>query len=470
MAKPLQEELQREIEATWGGPIPPRDDPSYAEMVRVLRERRPDLLEVLYALEEVPREQEVQMRAREGSQRIQKALLMEEDENRRPFLSKEKAYNLLIIGVAALVFIVVGTFLYGILRRGAVSPAPFPTQEASAPAEPQSPSPPAPSPLPPLPSPPPQPSSQTQGVAEESLPELPPPPSLDPSALPELSLPAPSVQTAPAPQPLAALAATPSPSEGGGGGLASFPSVQAPPQGAAQVEAAPSQVGGAVFPSQASQGLALLGREKSQQEEAVQEEPPTSEPPAEVSRPVPPSTSSPSSISPPPSFLPGLYKARVLVEPVLVEGGAAPLVLEGEASGRRVLFLGRWEVQAPGLVRGTVDRVLIGEMALAGRGQTYSERTGTAIPARVEDLAPALATDLVRAAVSGAARYVQDLREATRVVIGGQGLVAVERQAPPLLEQVVGGAASLFQPPQGGALVRVYRVPKGTEVGVLWEP
>lgn len=464
MAKPLQEELYREIEAVWGRPIPPREDPAYAEMVRTLREKRPDLLEMLYALEEVPREQEIQMRAREGSQRIQKALLMEEDENKRPFLSKEKAYNLLMVGAAVAVFAVVGTFLYGLFNRSGASSLPPPAVEAPPSAqEPSSPpSSPSPSPPPsPSPSPPPLPQLPPQGAAEEPPPDLPPPPSLDPAAFPEL--PSPSVQTLPPPQPLASLGTGSPPGSSGeaGVGFVSLPSGQASPQGAAQLQTAFSPGGSATFSTQAFQGLAHFQRgEAPQTPQVVREEAPREEKPQGGS-------TSPSS---PPVLPPGLYRAQVVVEPVLVGGAPAPLVLEGSTPGGKALFLGSWELQAPGLVRGTVDRVLLGGVALSGRGQVYSSQNGTALLASAEDLAPALATDLVRAAVSGASRYVQDLREATRVVLGGGGLVAVERQAPPLLEQVVGSVASLFQPPQGGSLVRVYRIPRGTEVGVLWEP
>lgn len=463
----LQEALLKEIEAVWGGPIPPKDDPAYADMIRLLRERRPDLLEALYALEEVPQEQEAQMRAREGSRRIQQALFMEEDEERRPFLSKEKTHNLFLIGVALAVFLVVGLFLYGIFRpRGGAGEAQAPAaqpQAVSPSPSPQLEPPPSSAELEPPPSS--EPASPSAARVEEGVPDLQPPslPQLPSMEVPPPSLPSPQLVLPPPPQPLSSSGA-------GGGGEAQRP---VPLAGGASGEEASlgplvvvrEGVSSGLAVSQAVPTSFVLLKEGEQANPAKSKEEPQREEEASRSQPEPAALSemraalaqvgaAPSGKSqeaPQSLFIP----VKVLVSPVFTdEVREAPLVVQA-GDGR--VFLGRFVLQPPFGAFGEVDTVVVGGQSRAATGRVFG-RNGQLASVTVEDVAYSLAQDLLRAAVSGVTRYVQGLEAETRVVLQGDRVVA-ERKAPGLLEQVLGSAASVFQMPPGrSSFVRVYRL------------
>ncbi|MEM1684408.1 MAG: hypothetical protein QXD60_01460 [Nanopusillaceae archaeon] len=462
----LQEALLKEIEAVWGGPIPPKDDPAYADMIRLLRERRPDLLEALYALEEVPQEQEAQMRAREGSRRIQQALFMEEDEERRPFLSKEKTHNLFLIGVALAVFLVVGLFLYGIFRpRGGAG-------EAQAPAAPPLAVSPSPSPqLEPPPSsvelePPPsfEPALPAAARVEEGVPDLQPPslPQLPSMEVPPPSLPSPQLVLPPPPQPFSSSgpggggeAQRPVPLVvGGSGEEASFGPLVAVREGVPSGFAASQGVPTAfVLLKEGEPARLAKSEEEPQREEGAfrsqTEAAALSEMRAALAQVG--SVSSNKSQGAESPFIP----VRVLVSPVFTdEVREAPLVVQA-GDGR--VFLGRFVLQPPFGVFGEVDTVVVGGQSRAATGRVFG-RNGQLAPVTVEDVAYSLAQDLLRAAVGGVTRYVQGLEAETRVVLQGDRVVA-ERKAPGLLEQVLGSAASVFQMPPGrSSFVRVYRL------------
>lgn len=453
----LQEALLKEIEAVWGGPIPPKDDPAYADMIRLLRERRPDLLEALYALEEVPQEQEAQMRAREGSRRIQQALFMEEDEERRPFLSKEKTHNLFLIGVALVVFLVVGLFLYGIFRpRGGAGEAQAPTAQPQAVSS---------SPSPQLEPPPSSESaSPSTARAEEGVPDFQPPPlsQLPSMEVPPPSLPSPQLVLPPPPQPFSSSGA-------GGGGEAQRPVPLVVRGSGEEASLGPLVVVREGVPSglAASQGVPtafVLLKEGELAKPAKSEEEPQREEGASRSQTevaalsemraalaqVGAASSSKSQGAQSP-FIP----VRVLVSPVFTdEVREAPLVVQA-GDGR--VFLGRFVLQPPFGAFGEVDTVVVGGQSRAATGRVFG-RNGQLAPVTVEDVAYSLAQDLLRSAVSGITRYVQGLEAETRVVLQGDQVVA-ERKAPGLLEQVLGSAASVFQMPPGrSSFVRVYRL------------
>lgn len=459
----MQEDLRREVEAVWGKPLPPSGSPEEAELVSFLRTHRPDLLEAWYALEEVPEEQERQVQAREASRKVRRALLYEEDENRRPFLSKAKTSNLFLAGVALLVFGVMGVFLYGLYRGGgssedrppppsetgavssaAISPPPAEPVPFPKPETPSTPQPPQPDPAPSVPQPPELPS--LEGV---------PPP---PGALP------PYVASEATPRPVAV--GSPASSEGTAGWVGSSSGEVAAPLAS---QPFPQPAPAASLPSGVSAVPVVVAAK-----ETGEQPPQVPAVPQAASQAAPDfgalegalagmreAVSSPSPSKP--DLRPGARVSALLpFDLVLVDGVEVSVPLEAEGA----LFLGRARVEG-GLVRILVDRVLLGDGREAPLAAQAVGPAGEYLVPEVRDLAPALAQDLLRGALGGITSYVEDLRSQRRVVLGQGGTVAVESQAPGLLEQLASGAAQVLRLPQSStSVVRTYRVPKGTRLTV----
>lgn len=468
----MQEELRREVEAAWGKPLPPAGSPEEAELVDFLRTHRPDLLEAWYAFEGVPEEQERQVRAREASRRVRRALLYEEDENHRPFLSKSKASNLFLAGLAALVFGVMGVFLYGLYRGGepqqtsssATAPAISPSPPQQVPAPSSSVEPPSLFELPLEPSPPSSAQEASSGFPVPQPPELPslegvpPPPGAFSSYVSERQVPQPVAVTVPSEGTSASLGVAAFAQGEGAAPVASQVYVASPlAVFSSGTAAAPSPLAffaqGQEVPPKPSQGEAPFaagaqgGPDLSALDSALA-----------AMR----ASASPSSKSP--DLRPGVGLSVFLpFDLVLVSGSEVQLLLEGE----NVLFLGRARVEG-GLVRIVVDKAILSDGREVGLVGQVVGSSGQYVVPEVQDLAPSLAQDLLRGALGGLVAYVDDLRSQRRVVVGQGGNVVVESQAPGLLEQVVAGVAQVLRLPQGTAsLVRVYRVPKGTRF-TLW--
>lgn len=461
MPGPLQGDVLKEIEGIWGKPVENLPPEEKAKLVEFLRVNRPDLLEAWYLVEEIPEEQAQQLKAREASRRIQRTLLYEEDEQRKKFLSKEKVQNLGLILVAILVFGAVGTFFFSLTRRGG--------------GQAQPPPPPAPAMAEPLQGiePPPEVAPPKEEPREES--PLPTPPRASTPRVPEL----PSLEEVPAapagvggPVPVYAERPAPSP-------VASIPQEEAKaPSPVAVLEAAKAEGGGAFLMAVGGAGTAApvaktgeggaspvavflpqKGDEEKKAEEEAQPQPGVDLQRMEASLAALRGGAEGQEKGP---LAPGtLVEGRLATEVSLVEGVTAPVVVETSFGS----FLGEASL-VRGLVQIGLSRLVAGGRVVPLKGVVMGE-TGTLLSPSVEDLAPSLAQDLLRAAFSGVSTYVEDLRNRQRVFLKDGGVV-VERDSAGLWEQVAGALAAPFRlPPQGGSFVRVYRLPKGKAVRVL---
>ena len=93
------------------------------------------------------------------------------------------------------------------------------------------------------------------------------------------------------------------------------------------------------------------------------------------------------------------------------------------------------------------------------------------LAARVEEVAPALFTDLVRGALTGVTKYIDAYTQSVQSTVTQDGTVVQERPVPPLDITVLSGVANLFKVPEDQrALIRVFRLPKGTRIEIVMLP
>lgn len=165
-------------------------------------------------------------------------------------------------------------------------------------------------------------------------------------------------------------------------------------------------------------------------------------------------------------YQPGrFYTGRLNVQVVVVEGGTTPVVIEG-ADGS--IWMGTARLNALGRVEITLDTVYVGGREVKVRAQVFDEDRQLGLNARIEEKAPSLAQDLLRAAATGFGKYVEALSKQTSVVQLPGGAVAQTQQAPPLEYVLLGEAGKLFTlPEERKSLVRVGTVSAGKVVQVM---
>ena len=92
------------------------------------------------------------------------------------------------------------------------------------------------------------------------------------------------------------------------------------------------------------------------------------------------------------------------------------------------------------------------------------------LKAQYRDIAPTLANDLIRAAVSGVKDFVDATIQATTTTTNGSTAV-VQRTAPSILQSVAGSASGIFQlPPNQNTFVTVAQLPVGAQFALVYGP
>ncbi|MFC3605987.1 hypothetical protein ACFOLM_23930 [Deinococcus soli (ex Cha et al. 2016)] len=93
------------------------------------------------------------------------------------------------------------------------------------------------------------------------------------------------------------------------------------------------------------------------------------------------------------------------------------------------------------------------------------------LKAQYRDIAPTLANDLIRSAVSGVKDYVDAKLQATTTSTSAGGAVTVQRQVPTIWESVAGSATGIFQlPATQGTFVTVAQIPVGEQFALVYGP
>lgn len=165
-------------------------------------------------------------------------------------------------------------------------------------------------------------------------------------------------------------------------------------------------------------------------------------------------------------YAPGSFLvARLQVQIAVVEGGTSPIVLEG-ADGS--IWVGTARLNALGRVEAELDTLYLRGKAYKVRALVYDEDRQLGIKAQVEEKAPSLAQDILRASASALGQYVDLLSKQTTTIQLPGGGVAQSQQAPSLEMVVLGSIGRLFSLPEDRkSLVRVAQVSPGKVVQVM---
>jgi hypothetical protein len=173
---------------------------------------------------------------------------------------------------------------------------------------------------------------------------------------------------------------------------------------------------------------------------------------------------------------PGLFFRAKLITGLLASPGlASPVLLEaepawcGSPSCPSLRLLGLAALAANGRATVVLNQALLDGNPVEVDAVVFdSADKGFGLQGQVLDVAPALAADLVRAAVGGLADWVRALNNQTTVTVIPGGGAATSFQAAPLWAYALGRVGQIVSPPSDAtALVRAVVVGAGTEAYVL---
>lgn len=189
---------------------------------------------------------------------------------------------------------------------------------------------------------------------------------------------------------------------------------------------------------------------------------PTS-PPSPQSSPTAPPSPQPSAV--PDAYSPGQQiPAKLATEIVAPEGAQVPVVADSEGAS----WIGTAGLDASRRVQVVFDRVVQGGQVTELQAVALSPQGVPGVEPILEEQAPSLASDTLRAAMNGVSAYVQGLAGASSSTVLPSGGAVQSKEAPPLGLTLLGEVGKLFALPQGqSSVVRLARVEKGTPVLIL---
>jgi hypothetical protein len=173
---------------------------------------------------------------------------------------------------------------------------------------------------------------------------------------------------------------------------------------------------------------------------------------------------------------PGLFFRAKLITGLLASPGlASPVLLEAEpnwcGTGKCVplRLLGLATLAANGRATVVLSQAFLDGAPVEADAVAFDfADKGFGLQGQVLDIAPALAADLIRAAVGGLADWVRALNNQTTVTVLPGGGAATSFQAAPLWAYALGRVGQTVAPPSDAtALVRAVVVGAGAEVYVL---
>jgi hypothetical protein len=173
---------------------------------------------------------------------------------------------------------------------------------------------------------------------------------------------------------------------------------------------------------------------------------------------------------------PGLFfRARLITGLLASPGLASPVLLEaeptwcGSPSCPSLRLLGLATLATNGRATVVLSQALLDGNPVEADAVVFdSTDKGFGLQGQVLDVAPALAADLIRAAVGGLADWVRALNNQTTVTAIPGGGMATSFQAAPLWAYALGRVGQIVSPPSDAtALVRAVVVGAGAEAYVL---
>jgi hypothetical protein len=135
-----------------------------------------------------------------------------------------------------------------------------------------------------------------------------------------------------------------------------------------------------------------------------------------------------------------------------------------------ITFYGVATIQAANYVSIRFTYMLVDDQLLPFRGKGLDLSSNPLLAGRVIDEAPAVAQDLVRAALGGIGDYVDAAARQTRTVVLEDGRTVTQSQVPSLESFIFGSAASIFDTPnQATAVIRIIQIDAGQPIKILSE-
>lgn len=124
-----------------------------------------------------------------------------------------------------------------------------------------------------------------------------------------------------------------------------------------------------------------------------------------------------------------------------------------------------------GRVVAQFDRMYVDNVAYVISGYLVDSKNTLGLSGQAEEVAPNAAVDLLRGAFSGLKSYVDYYAKSTQTTILPNSGVVTSSAPPPLGLTILSGALGQFAaPPDETSLVRVWKIPADTEVGVIVVP
>lgn len=120
----------------------------------------------------------------------------------------------------------------------------------------------------------------------------------------------------------------------------------------------------------------------------------------------------------------------------------------------------------------TFDRAVLKDgTEVAVQAAAYNLDGTPGLKAQYRDIAPTLANDLIRSAISGVKDYADAKLQATTTTTSAGGAVTVERKVPTIWESVAGSATGIFQlPTTQNTFVTVAQIPVGAQFALVYGP
>jgi hypothetical protein len=133
-------------------------------------------------------------------------------------------------------------------------------------------------------------------------------------------------------------------------------------------------------------------------------------------------------------------------------------------------FYGVASIASANYVSLSFNHALVDGQLLPFKGKGLDLSSNPLLAGQIIDEAPAVAQDLLRAALGGVSDYVNAAAEQSTTVLLDDGTTLTTRQLPSLESFIFGSAASIFDTPtQATSLVRVIQIDAGQPINILSE-